>query len=296
MERSRLREAAYDEMLRLIREEEPPRPSTRLSTSGDRLATISAAAQHGAGPAVAAGARRAGLDRHAVLEKDRTRRYETASGLARDIQRYLADEPVEACPPTAGYKLRKFARKHRKLLMTAAAFAALLLLGVAGSAWQAVRATQAEAVALAERDEREQARQAEAEQRVAAVLNEQVAQQERDEAQRQRDEVRALNQKLQATQAQLQRTLYVADMNLAQHAWEEAAVPRVLELLERHRPKPGQPDQRSFEWDYLYRLCHSDLLTLKAAHRRGQQRGFQPGRQTPGKWRWQITRPTTACR
>jgi non-specific serine/threonine protein kinase/serine/threonine-protein kinase len=84
-----------------------------------------------------------------LLEKDRNRRYETANGLARDVERYLHDEPVEACPPTAGYKLRKFARKNQKLLVTAIAFAALLLLGVVASTWQAVRATQAEAVALA---------------------------------------------------------------------------------------------------------------------------------------------------
>src|SRR5262249_6701205 len=134
-----------------------------------------------------------------ALDKDRTGRYETANNLARDIQHYLADEPVEACPPTVGYKLRKLARKNHKLLVTAAAFAALLLLGVVASAWQAVRATQAELEAVAERDEKEQARQAEAEQRAAAVLNEQVAQQERDEAQRQRDEVRALNDRLQST-------------------------------------------------------------------------------------------------
>ena len=56
-----------------------------------------------------------------ALEKDRDRRYETANGLARDIERYLHDEPVEACPPTAGYKLRKFARKHKAGLATAAA-------------------------------------------------------------------------------------------------------------------------------------------------------------------------------
>lgn len=63
------------------------------------------------------------------LEKDRTRRYETASGLARDAERYLKDEPVEACPPTVGYKLRKFARKNRTLFTTPASFAILLLLG-----------------------------------------------------------------------------------------------------------------------------------------------------------------------
>ena len=64
-----------------------------------------------------------------ALEKDRTRRYETANGLARDLQRHLADEPVEACPPSAGYRLRKFARKHRAALAVAVGFAALLLLG-----------------------------------------------------------------------------------------------------------------------------------------------------------------------
>src|SRR5205807_456231 len=93
------------------------------------------------------------------LEKDRTRRYDTANGLARDVQRYLADEAVEACPPTAGYRLRKFARKYRTPLRVAGAFALLLLLGVVVSAWQAVRATRSEARALADRDEKEQARQ-----------------------------------------------------------------------------------------------------------------------------------------
>src|SRR5262249_37429092 len=84
-----------------------------------------------------------------------------------------------------------------------------------------------------------------------------------DDAQRQRDEVQALNEKLLATQAQLRSTLYAAHMNLAQHAWEEGDVGRVLELLFQQRSKPGEPDLRHFEWHYLHRLCHSDLLTLK---------------------------------
>ena len=87
-----------------------------------------------------------------ALEKDRTRRYETASGMARDVERYLADEAVEACPPSASYRLRKFARKHRAALATASAFAALLVLGTIVSAWQAVRARQAERIARVERD------------------------------------------------------------------------------------------------------------------------------------------------
>jgi eukaryotic-like serine/threonine-protein kinase len=87
------------------------------------------------------------------LEKDRARRYETANGFALDIQRYLAGEPVLAAPPSARYRLRKFARKHRATLTTATALGLLLVAGVAISTWQAVRATRAETAArLAEQD------------------------------------------------------------------------------------------------------------------------------------------------
>jgi tetratricopeptide (TPR) repeat protein len=82
------------------------------------------------------------------LEKDRNRRYETANGLALDLQRYLAGEPVAAGPPSANYLLRKFAHKHRAALMTAAAITLLLVVGVAVSTWEAVRATRAEARAV----------------------------------------------------------------------------------------------------------------------------------------------------
>src|SRR5262249_22668513 len=80
-----------------------------------------------------------------ALEKDRSRRYETANGLARDIERYLADEPVEACPPSAGHRLKKFARKYKKPLAVSAAFVLLLVAAAVASTWQAVRATRAEA-------------------------------------------------------------------------------------------------------------------------------------------------------
>ena len=87
-----------------------------------------------------------------ALEKDRSRRYETANGFAVDIQRYLADEPVVAGPPRAGYRLRKFVRRHRGLLAAAGAFAALLVAAAAGGTWLAIRATRAEAAARDERD------------------------------------------------------------------------------------------------------------------------------------------------
>ena len=113
----RLKEAAYDEILRMIREEEPPKPSTRLSDSGEALASISA--QRHTEPAKLTKLVRGELDWIVMkaLEKDRNRRYETANGFAADVQRYLDDEPVQACPPSAGYRFRKFARRNKAALV-----------------------------------------------------------------------------------------------------------------------------------------------------------------------------------
>src|SRR5947209_11412530 len=116
----RVKEAAYAEILRMIKEEEPPRPSTRLSDSGEALASISA--QRHMEPAKLTKLMRGELDWIVMktLEKDRNRRYETANGFAADVQRYLNDETVEACPPSAGYRFRKFARRNRAALVTTA--------------------------------------------------------------------------------------------------------------------------------------------------------------------------------
>jgi WD40 repeat protein/serine/threonine protein kinase len=235
LERQRLREVGFDEIRRLIREEEPPKPSTRLSTSGVALAAISA--QRQTEPAKLTRLVRGELDWIVMkaLEKDRNRRYESANSLGRDVERYLKDEPVEACPPTASYRLRKFARKHRAGLATAIGFAAMLVLGTAVSAWQAVLAQANEHKANAHAAQAEQKEQ---------------------EANNERDQVRALNEKLR-------RTLYAAHMNLAQNAWEAGGAGRVMDLLDQHRPKPGESDLRGFEWHYLNRLCHAEILTLK---------------------------------
>jgi tetratricopeptide (TPR) repeat protein len=117
-DRERLAAASFDEMRRIIKEEEPARPSTRLSSTRD-AAKIASARQ--TEPAKLAKVVRGELDWIVMkaLEKDRSRRYQTANSLARDIERYRADEPVEACPPSAGYRLRKFARKNRRVLATA---------------------------------------------------------------------------------------------------------------------------------------------------------------------------------
>jgi serine/threonine protein kinase len=134
LSRKRLKEAAFDEMLRIIREEEPPKPSTRLSTTQE-LPSIAACRK--TEPAKLSRLIKGELDWIVMksLEKDRTRRYETANGLAMDVQRYLADEPVLACPPSAGYRLRKWLRKHRVAAAAGIALAVMLVILSLGLAW-----------------------------------------------------------------------------------------------------------------------------------------------------------------
>src|SRR5262249_37299740 len=138
-DKERLKSAGFDEMRRMIREDDPPRPSVRMSTLGaEALSTISQ--RRSTDPRRIPATLRGELDWIVMkaLAKDRTRRYESASALAAHIQRYLSDEPVLACPPTAMYRFQKFARKHKTALTTAAAISACLLLGTTVSTWQAV--------------------------------------------------------------------------------------------------------------------------------------------------------------
>jgi serine/threonine protein kinase/tetratricopeptide (TPR) repeat protein len=130
----RLKDIGYDEMRRIIREEEPPRPSTRISTLAQARATI--ATDRKSDPRQLSHLFRGELDWIVMkcLEKDRNRRYESASALARDVQRYLTDEPVLACPPSGLYRFRKFARRNRGRLAAAGLSGALLVATVAGLA------------------------------------------------------------------------------------------------------------------------------------------------------------------
>jgi serine/threonine protein kinase len=151
--KERFSQVGYDEMRRIIREEEPPKPSTRISTLGQAATTVST--QRKSDAKHLSQLFRGELDWIVMkaLEKDRNRRYATANDLARDIERYLHDEPVEACPPSAAYKLRKFAQKYRAPLRVAAAF---VFLTVAGGTISTV-------LIIGQRDEaRLQRRQAEA--------------------------------------------------------------------------------------------------------------------------------------
>src|SRR5262249_50636868 len=136
-DQERLRTAAYDEIRRIIREEEPPKPSKRLSTLGQAAATVSS--KRGSDPKRLRQGVRGELDWSVMraVEKGRNRRYATASAFAADVQRYLRDEPVQACPPSAGYRLRKFVSRNRGPVLAAAVVIVALLAGVAVNSWEA---------------------------------------------------------------------------------------------------------------------------------------------------------------
>ncbi len=130
-----------DEMRRTIREQEPPRPSTRLSTLAQYELSTTAHSRGIEAPKLVSELR-GDLDWIVMkaLEKDRARRYETANDLALDIQRYLNNEPVVACPPSRLYRFQKTVRRNRLAFAAASAVATALVLGVIVSAWQAQRA------------------------------------------------------------------------------------------------------------------------------------------------------------
>ena len=143
-DRESFRKAGIDEMRRMIREDEPARPSRRINTLGaNALSTLSE--QRGIDERRLSQFLRSELDWIVMkaLEKDRTRRYESTSAFAADVQRYLDDEPVQACPPSTLYRLRKFAGKHRVALGTMAAVGLAMIIGTAFSLWQAVEANKA---------------------------------------------------------------------------------------------------------------------------------------------------------
>lgn len=175
LEKERFRQAAWEEVKRLIQEEEPPKPSTRLSASSHSLPSI--AARRHMEPAKLGRMVRGDLDWIVMkaLEKDRNRRYPTAIALAEEVGRFLNHEPVSAGPPSASYRLRKFVRRHRTGVLATSAMLLLLLAGVVGTSWGWTQAVQQQKLAvlarneaLLQREQAESARKAAEEQRQVA--------------------------------------------------------------------------------------------------------------------------------
>ena len=222
----RLISSGVDAMRRTIREEEPPKPSTRLRLLDDKTVE-GIAAQHQSERLKLIAEVQGDLDWIVLkaLEKDRTRRYDTATGLGSDVQRYLNHEPVSARPPSAAYTFRKWARRHRGVIVGGAAVLASLLLGLAASTWLAWRATAAEKEQRLLREKSDQDRAA-----ADAALAEAL--------------VRA----------------YAADMKAAAVAIAEGNSGQANALLDRYAPTAGGPDVRGFEWHVLHQRAAGDEI------------------------------------
>ncbi|HOW74077.1 MAG TPA: protein kinase [Phycisphaerae bacterium] len=175
------------------------------------------------------------------LSKERERRYQTAGELARDVGRYLVGEPIDAKRDSFGYMLQKQFRRYRLPVALAAGFVGLLVIGLAITSSLYFRADRAQ--------------RAEAQARLSADQNARKALREKQAA----DEQRILAEQREVV---ARRNLYVANMNIAQVAWNSGQIRRVLDLLQANRPADGREDLRGFEWYYLWRLCHREQRKL----------------------------------
>ncbi|HLH53537.1 MAG TPA: protein kinase [Verrucomicrobiae bacterium] len=222
----RLVQAGLDEVRRIIQEEEPTKPSTRLSKLELAEQTTIARSRQCEPPKLV-GLIRGDLDWIAMktMEKDRNRRYQTANAMVMDIQRYLANEPVLARPPSAVYRFQKAVRRNKVAFGAIAAVILALAFGVAASTWEAARARKAERKESGLLEREQQARK-------RADLQEHVARQR----------------------------AYASDMILAQQAISLCDFELAQDLVNQQRPGAGQEDLRDWEWRFLWQYCQNDAL------------------------------------
>lgn len=219
-DRKRLQTAAYDEIRRIIREEEPMRPSKRISTLGDALGTVCTCRQ--TEPSQLTRLVEGDLDWIVMkaLDKSRDRRYETASAFAADINHYMRHEPVTACPPTLAYRLRKLWRRNSRLVSTATVLLIALVSGLVGTSWQWYRADK-------------------------AAENARIAQAQADE-----QKSRAIEASESATQNanRYRALLYLSDIPRALQSYERGELARTRMLLNRHQK---EYELHGVEWTFL---------------------------------------------
>ncbi len=228
-DRDRLRSAGYDEMCRIIRDEDPPRPSVRVAQQ-ETLRNVSPLPDQIFNDRQFSRTLRNELDWIVMkaLEKEPARRYQTTGELADDIRRFLGNEPIEARPPSTLYRLRKFARRRRSLsALLAMSFGFLLVSGIA--------------LVIG----------------VAAVTH------EKNEVVRQRDLAEAAHRKVLVREETIRDFLYAADLQLAYQAYFRGDVQQAAQKLQEPNAESVASENRGFEWHYLQRLCESTSLTLK---------------------------------
>ncbi|MEW6156886.1 MAG: protein kinase [Verrucomicrobiota bacterium] len=218
-----LMRAGLDEVRRTIRECEPARPSTRLSKLPQDDLTRTAERRRIEGLRLIHSIR-GDLDWIVMkcLEKDRTRRYETANGIAKDIERHLINEPVSACPPSTWYRMRKSIRRNRLFFASASTVMIALTVVASLSTWMFMREREVQ---------QEQSRLLTVAETQSAVAREAVR--------------------------ELRLRSYAADMKVAHIALLENNVGRTVELLERWFPVAGEADLRGIEWRYLWQASRN---------------------------------------
>ncbi|MGA2255993.1 MAG: protein kinase, partial [Thermoguttaceae bacterium] len=258
-DRERVREVAYDELRRMVREDDPPRPSDRISTLGAAATVISG--QRKTDPARLSQLLRRDLDWIVMkaLQKDRSRRYQTASEFAQDIERYLSNEPIHARPPTLSDRVAKWARRHRPLVWSAVV---LLVLGTIGSFISTLLIAGAYEEKNHQLTATEKAEKLAREQEGIAKRQEKLAKQQEGLANEQRKVAEAQKEEAVNQRGISDWNLYVAHMRQAERDWQQGQIGRLHEMLDSHFPQPGQPDPRGWEWYYYLGLCHREVMTL----------------------------------
>jgi eukaryotic-like serine/threonine-protein kinase len=238
LEPERLHQAALAEMQRIIHEEEPPRPSARISTLGNESRAVAERRQ--TDPQKLGRLLTGDLDWIVMktLEKDRQRRYASAAALAEDIERHLREQPVMAGPPRLSYRVGKFVRRHRRMALTLALGMVFLLTGFLVATLGFLKARQERDRALAAEN------QSDRERRLAL-----------QEA-----------QKAKQREAHERMIAYTSDMSLAKAAADSGDLGRSLSLLNRHWPLASQTDLRDWEWRYLWKEGQSDALATLYRH------------------------------
>ena len=226
----------YREMQRTIAEREPPRLSTRLSTMANEERTV-VAKNRSVEVSALAKLFRGDLDWIAMkcLEKDRTRRYETANGLASDLLRHLNNELIAARPPSAAYRFQKAVKRNKLAFAAASAVLLTLIAGLSFSTWAFLREATQRRTAVEQQTKAEAAQASEAEQR----------------------------SKAEASREHAERRAYASDMAFASATINlESSLGGVDAILSRW--KNHTPDFRGWEWHYLNSLCHRERLTILA--------------------------------
>ena len=262
-----LAQSGIDAMRKIIREQEPVRPSTKLSQSiqtGRIRASAAAASEKDTIAAL-----RGDLDWIVMkcLEKDRSRRYDTANGLALDLGRHLHNEPVLACPPSTLYRFGKAWRRNKVAYTAGAAVVFSLMIGLGVSVWKTREA--------------QHANRSKDEARDAALESARIAEQERDNARASQREAETAKEFANQNAAAARRNLYVADINLAQQSLNQNNLGRAVRLLDRHRPKEGESDLRGWEWRYLWQETQGNVhetLTNRSV------RGWDVSFSEDGQW------------